>query len=292
MAAAQSAPGQSKTGEPWREKLYVDWHLLKVPPITPYTGPFSAEARAFIGPVSPAVAKDYSDWQRLGTYNPAHDPRKINLAFEAAVLEDWHRMGYNTAYKGNAFTFRSGRWLKQHGMLGAIDQTVWATRSEPPLSFDGKPGPRQNEACGSFFVPENYEAGVKLLTNYARNFGESDMLQVGDVFVTSSWDELGMRTRAMIDYRPQAIEEYRRYLRDVWFRDESPDRDTNGDGSTYNSFTGSTATDWEQVVPPLLAPALLRFPAAGGGQMAAHGGLQALDRFSPLFHVRVFSPRE
>ena len=52
---------------------------------------------------------------------------------------------------------------------------------------------------------------MTLLSNYAKNYGESDMLKVGNVFVTSSWDELGIRTRKMIDYRPQAIAEYRRY---------------------------------------------------------------------------------
>ena len=163
-------------------------------------------------------------------------------------------MGYNTAYKGNAFTYRSGRWLKEHGMLGAIDQTVWATRSDPPLAFDGTPGPRQNESCGSFFVRENYEAGVTMLANFAKNYGESDMLKVGNVYVTSSWDEVGISTRKMIDYRPQAIEEYRRFLSDVWFGDAGPDRDTNGDGRTYNAFTGENLTDWSKVVPPNLQP--------------------------------------
>ncbi len=100
---------ETKVIEPWRAKLSRDWHQLAVPPITPYSGPFGGETRAFIGPVTGEAAKTYGDYQRLGLYDPARDSRKINLAFEDAALEDWRRMGYNTAYKGGAFGYRSGR---------------------------------------------------------------------------------------------------------------------------------------------------------------------------------------
>ena len=142
-------------------------------------------------------------------------------------------------------------------MLGAIDQTLWGKRGEPPLGHDGTPGPRQREACGSFFVQANYEAGVELLANFVSNYGQ-DMVKVGDAYITCSWDEIGLRTRSMIDYRPEAVAEYRRYLREVWFGDRSPGDDTNGDGRTYNAFTGEELADWDQVRPPALSPAFYR----------------------------------
>ena len=261
-------------GEPeapaWRVKLYRDWRALPVPPITPYTGPFGGEARAFVGkldlkskdPLVRETHKAHFDWKRLGTYDPAKDPRPINLAFEKAVLADWRRMGYNCSYKGFVWTFRSGRWLKAQGMLGAIDQTLWGNGGEPPLSHDGRPGKRQREACGSFFHEANYDAGVTMLFNYVTNFGDLDMLKVGDIYVTSSWDEVGMRTRSMIDYRPEAIAEYRRYLKDVWFGDASPDKDSSADGRTYSAFTGEKLTAWDQVKPPILSPKFHSSPQA------------------------------
>jgi len=63
-----------------------------------------------------------------------------------------------------------------------------------------------------------------------------------------------MRTRSAIDYRAEAIEEYRRYLSNVWFQDESPGRDSNRDGRTYNQFTGERLDRWDQVQPPRLSP--------------------------------------
>ena len=153
MAAARSAPGQSKTGEPWREKLYVDWHLLKVPPITPYTGPLQRRGPGIHRPSFTGCRQRLFRLAAIGHVQSGANPRKINPAFENAVLEDWQRMGYNTAYKGNTFTFRSGRWLKQHGMLGAIDQTVWATRSEPPLSSRASPASGKMKPAEAFSCP-------------------------------------------------------------------------------------------------------------------------------------------
>ena len=251
---------------PRHRELSQAWRKLPVPPITPYTGPFGGEARAFVGSIKdiqkthPDVFKSYWDWKREGTYDPAKDPRPINLEHEKAMLEDWRRMGYNTAYKGNYWTFRSGRWLKAQGLLGAIDQTSWGVRGEPALTCDGKPWKRYPEACGSFFHPANFEAGVTALHNMAVHHGDLDLLNVGGYAVTSSWDEVGMRTRSTIDYRPEAVAEYHRFLKDVWFQDASPDEDTNGDGRTYNAFTGESATSWGQVVPPKLSPRFYRTP--------------------------------
>lgn len=257
LALASPASAQP---EPERVALYEAWHKLPVPPITPYTGPFGGEARGFIGKLPQELVADFFDWKRLGTYDPSRDPRKINAAFEQAVLEDWRRMGYNCAYKGNVWTYRSGRWLKRQGMLGAIDQTVWGVRGPPPLSHDGQEGPRQREGCGSFFARENYDDGVTLLTNFVNSYGDLDMFRVGGTYITCSWDEVGIRTRRMIDYRPEAVAEYRRYLREVWFRDASPDRDSNGDGRTYNAFTGERLTRWDQVEPPVLSPGYYKSP--------------------------------
>jgi hypothetical protein len=75
------------------------------------------------------------------------------------------------------------------------------------------------------------------------------LMTVGDHKITCSWDEVGMRTRAQMDYHPHAPIEFRKFLKDVWFRDAGPDRDTNRDGRTYNAFTGERLTNWDQVEP-------------------------------------------
>ena len=156
------------------------------------TGPaFGAEARAFVGSIKDIaaehseIAKAFHDFKRLGLYDPTMDPRPINEEYEKATLDDWRRMGYNIAYKGNYNTYRVGRWLKQQGMLGAIDQTIWGVRGEPPLAYDGTPGKRQVEGCGSFFAKSNYDSGVSALANMATNH-EVDLVQVGDYSITCS----------------------------------------------------------------------------------------------------------
>jgi len=249
-----------EAAEPERVKLAEAWRALPEPPITPYTGPFGGDARAFVGKLPQELVAAFFDWKRLGTYRPEDDTRPINPEFERAVLEDWRRMGYNCAYKGNVWTFRSGRWLKKQGMLGAIDQTLWAARGPAPLHYDGTEARRRNEACGSFFAKENFDAGVTLLANYVNNYGDPDMFRVGGAYITSSWDEVGLRTRRTIDYRPEAVAEYRRFLRSVWFRDASPQRDTNRDGRTYNQFTGERLSEWDQVEPPVLSPRYYQNP--------------------------------
>jgi len=262
LLVCRASPAEPPRVEPWRLDLGRAWRRLAAPPITPYSGPFGGEARAFIGrlPRRSPVRKDYYDWKRLGTYDPARDPRPINRAYERAVLEDWRRMGYNAAFKGKQFTYRSGRWLKRHGLLGAIDQTLWGEKGDPPLAWDGTPGRRFREACRSFFAPANYRAGVETLVNFVRHHGDLDMVRIGGTYITCSWDEVGIRTRSMIDYRPQALSEYRRYLREVWFQDDSPARDTNGDGRTYNRFAGEHLTTWDEVHPPRLSPAFYKDP--------------------------------
>jgi len=242
---------------PARAKLYENWKKLPEPPITPYQGPFGGEARAFVGKLNsyakthPDLVKGYWDWKRsIGVYDPDKDPRPINVAFENACIEDWRRTGYNCSYKGNVWTYRSGRYLKRIGMLGAIDQTLWGANGTPPLQFDGKKeGRRQREACGSFFSPDNFQAGVNLLANYGKHSGEADMFKVGDTYVTCSWDEVGLRTRAQMDYRGNMRDEFRKFLREVWFQDASPGEDTNQDGRTYNAFTGQNLKIWDEVQP-------------------------------------------
>lgn len=260
VAASERAVAGQPAPDAERVQFYQAWHALPVPPITPYTGPFGGEARAFVGDINeyskthPEIVKSYWDWKRdIGTYDPDEDPRPINAQFEKACIEDWRRMGYNCAYKGNVWTYRSGRYLKTIGMLGAIDQTLWGQNGPPPLHHDGSEGRHQRESCGSFFHPENFQAGVDLLTNYVKHAGEPDMFKVGNTYVTCSWDEVGLRTRSEIDYRPEALAEYRKFLRDVWFGDASPGKDTNGDGRTYNAFTGEKLATWKQVQPPALS---------------------------------------
>jgi len=248
--------------EPWRAKLLRDWRALPEPPVTPYGGPFGEEARGFVGKLDRssqdrkvrAALAGLFDWGRLGLYDPDKDPRPIDEALEAAMLEEWRRMGYNCAYKGNAFTFRVGRFLKKHGLLGAIDQTLWAGNSEPYLQYDGTPGRRAGgDGSGSFLLKKNYDAGVSLLVKYVRSFGDLDMFKVGDTYITCSWDEIGMRERTAPDYRDASIAEYVAFLRDVWFQDKSPAEDTNQDGRTYNAFTGEALRHWWEVRPPVLS---------------------------------------
>jgi len=248
--------------EPWRLKLLKDWKSLPEPPVTPYGGPFGHEDRGFVGKLDPksqdpkvrAASTARFDWGRLGLYDPEQDPRPIDAAFEAAMLEEWRRMGYNCAYKGFAFTYRVGRFLKRNGMLGAIDQTLWAGNSEPYLQYNGLPGRRTGgDGSGSFLLKQNYDAGVDLLVRYVTHFGDLDMFRVGDAYITCSWDEIGMRERTSPDYREESIAAYIAFLRDVWFRDESPADDSNQDGRTYNAFTGENLRYWWEVRPPVLS---------------------------------------
>jgi hypothetical protein len=264
FALAASQPelqhaAQTYSVEPWRTDLYRGWKNLPHPPITPYNGPFGAEARAFVGKAdpndpNPAVAannKARFDWSHIaqfGVYDPEKDPRPINVEFEKANLEDWRRMGYNCAYKGGYFTFQVGAYLKQQGMLGAIDQTLFGQNGPPPIGFDGTPGKIQRESCGSFFHPDNYKAGVAAITGMGHHYGQH-LFTVGDHKLTCSWDEVGMRTRSQLDYREGAHQEFRKYLAEVWFQDAAPDQDTNQDGRTYNSFTGEHLARWDEVEP-------------------------------------------
>ena len=262
VALASDSPAQSYEVEAWRAELYAKWKELAAPPITPYSGPFAGEARAFVGApdlkhpdprvVANYLAKnDYKHVAERGVYDPELDPRPINAEFEAAVLEDWRRMGYNCAYKGAYFNFMVGAYLKRQGMLGAIDQTLFGQNGPPPIGFDGSLGNRYREGCGSFFHPDNFQAGVDAITGMGRHYGQH-LFTVGDHRITCSWDEVGMRTRSALDYHENAIVEFRVFLRDVWFQDESPDRDTNHDGRTYNGLTGERLTHWDQVEPPHL----------------------------------------
>ena len=242
-----------------RAKLYAQWKRLAEPPVTPYHGPFGPSARAFVGKVDwkhpdPKIVQnwkamnDYPHTAENGVYDPKLDPRPINQTYETATLEDWKRMGYNCSYKGNYFTFLVGGYLKEKGMLGAIDQTLWGANGPPPLQFDGAEGKRQREACGSFFAPENYQAGVAAITGMGHYYGRH-LFTVGDHRLTCSWDEVGLRTRAQMDYRGDMKEEFRKFLKDVWFGDASPAQDTNRDGRTYNGFTGQKLKHWEEVEP-------------------------------------------
>ena len=239
-----------------RVKLYKEWKQLPEPPITPYDGPFGGEARAFIGKLAAAkppkaLTAAYWDWTHAGdkgVYDPKQDPRAINAPFEAAVLDDWDRMGYNCSYKGAYWTYRVGAFLKEKGLLGAIDQTLWGARGAPPLQFDAKEGRRHREACGSFFAPENYAAGVKAIAGMGHVY-KDHLFTVGDHKITCSWDEVGLRTRAQMDYRDPMRDEFRKFLKDIWFGDRSPNQDTNEDGRTYNAFTGEKLTSWGQVEP-------------------------------------------
>ena len=273
-----------------RVELHDAWHQLPLPPITPYSGPFGGEARAFIGklPTGSQIQRDYYDWKRQGTYDPGGDPRPINHEFERAVLEDWRRMGYNAAYKGKYWTYRVGRWLKKQGMLGAIDQTLWGARGDPPLGYDGKPGKRKREACGSFFARSSYDGGVRALVNMATHHGDLDLVKVGDCYLTCSWDEVGMRTRAMIDYRPEAIAEYQRYLEQVWFMDASPRDDTNDDGRTYNQFTGEKLANWDRVKPPVLSAMFRRSPKPEDEKWTRPGAYKLWMDFHRYFTFEFF----
>jgi hypothetical protein len=266
-AVAAIPPGTAPTraAEPWREQLYTEWKKLPEPPVTPYDGPFGPHARGFTidaqsflrdnkDSLTPeqqknlAAINDFKHTAQNGVYDPRLDPRPINAEYEAAILEDWRRMGYNSAYKGNAFTFMVGSFLKEKGMLGAIDQTLWGANGPPPLQFDGQEGSRQREACGSFFDAGNYQAGVESIGGMGRFYGHH-LFTVGDHQLTCSWDEVGLRTRAQMDYRDPMKAEFRKYLKEVWFQDASPGADTNKDGRTYNSFTGERLASWDEVEP-------------------------------------------
>jgi len=148
--------------ESWRADLYENWKNLPEPPVTPYDGPFGPSARAFTETdqaylsanratmsadqiANLSAVHDYSHSAKNGVYDPEKDPRPINEAYEKAILEDWNRMGYNCAYKGNSFTYMVGRFLKQNGMLGAIDQTLWGQNTlRHDRRFAGHSHPRRH----------------------------------------------------------------------------------------------------------------------------------------------------
>ena len=249
-----------------RAKLYRDWKKLPEPPITPYEGPFGPSARAYpdrqehqyiatnkdkLTEAQVANLKAISDYRHTaqnGVYDPKLDPRPINREYEKAILEDWNRMGYNCAYKGNSFTYMVGSFLKTKGMLGAIDQTLWGSNENPPIQFDGKEGRKQRESCGSFFSPKSLQSGIESIFGMGHHYGHH-LFTVGDHRLTCSWDEVGLRTRSQMDYGHGMKDEFRKYLKDVWFGDASPGKDTNKDGRTYNEFTGERLKDWNQVEP-------------------------------------------
>ena len=264
VAAACFVPSAAVATEPWREKLYTEWKQLPEPPVTPYDGPFGPDARAFTVALQPflkdkkdsltpeqqknlAAIYDYTRTAKNGVYDPKLDPRPINAEFEAAILEDWRRMGYNCAYKGNAFTFMVGSFLKEKGLLGAIDQTLWGNNGPPALQFDGKEGSKHREGCGSFFDPSNYQGGVQAITGMGHFYGKH-LFTVGDHRLTCSWDEVGMR-ECQMDYRDPMKAEFRTFLKEVWFQDVAPGEDTNKDGRTYNGFTGEKLASWDEVEP-------------------------------------------
>jgi hypothetical protein len=205
----------AKEFKAWREKFIASWRALPVPPVTTYSG----------------HALGSGDW------------------------DDWHYMGFNTGYKGGGY--ESGRLIKAHGGLGYIAQTYWAGYREPyAYTYDGKPYGRLggDEGC-AFFIERNYKLGGEHLRKIVTTHGDTDLVKVGDTCIGSSWDELGIKVRAAIDYYPRALVLYREYLKTVWFGDESPDRDTNQDGRTYNAFTGEKLTSWDEVAPPNLTVA-------------------------------------
>jgi len=259
-ATDERAAAEPPSVEPWRTELYNNWKALPVPPVTPYGSAFGQDPRAFLtkwldwdknDTAAQENFKPFGDYGHVGLgggYDYRKDPRPVNEEFEKACLEDWDRMGYNCIYKGNYFSFLGGEFLKDKGLLGAIDQTLFGQMGPPQVQFDGKAeGPRQREGCGSFFAPENFNAGVKALTGMGTVY-RKHLFTVKDHVLTCSWDEVGLR-EAPMDYRPPMKEEFRKYLKEVWFQDAAPGEDTNQDGRTYNAFTGETLTSWEQVEP-------------------------------------------
>jgi len=141
--------------EPWRVKLYEQWKQLPEPPVTPYDGPFGGNARGFVvdglkyardnkGKLTPeqvanlTAIHDYHHTAKNGVYDPKKDPRPINTEYETAVLADWDRMGYNCAYKGGSFTFMVGSFLKEKGLLGAIDDIIKLRRKSKGLTIAQK----------------------------------------------------------------------------------------------------------------------------------------------------------
>lgn len=164
--------------------------------------------------------------------------------------EDWKFMGFNTGYKMGGY--EQGRIIKAHGGLGYIQQTFWAGYGEPyAYTYDGKPYGRLGGDMGcDFFDEKDFTLGVEHMRKVVTEHGDADLVKVGDTCIGSSWDEVGMITRSVIDYHPRAKVLYREYLKNVWFGDESPDRDTNRDGRTFNAFTGEKLKSWDEVVPP------------------------------------------
>ena len=208
-------------------KLLKDWKAVPEPPVVFYGSPFG------------------------NTDDSAGIVEGQDPAYEAAMLEEFGRMGFNTAYRHGKL---AGRILKKNGMLGYIDQSRCGEHA-PFIQYDGKPGwDGGGDGTGSFLVKGNYDAGVNVLFDLVSKHGDLDLVKIGDVYLTSSWDEAAMRERNSPDYCPESLAEYIVFLRDIRFQDQSPAEDTNKDARTCNGFTGEKLKEWGEVKPPALSP--------------------------------------
>jgi len=282
LAGEPKLPGD----EPWRVKLLKDWRALPEPPIAFYGGPFGergdfAAARGFVGnPDSETRAKVF-----LREYDPAQDPRPIDQEWEAAAIEEFRKVGFNTSYMVALY---SGRLLKRLGMLGYIDQSR-CCGNKPFIQYDGKPGWNGGgDGTGSYLVRANYDRGVDVLVNLVGKHGDLDMVKIGDVYLTSSWDEAGMRERNSPDYCDESLAEYIVFLRDVWFQDQSPAEDTNKDGRTYNGFTGEKLKEWAEVKPPALSARFYSQPQPVDEQWTRRGAYKLWMDFHRYYSFEFF----
>ena len=187
---------------------------------------------------------------------------KTTQETRAPTLDDYLEMGFTGAYKSDSDAPHGGRLFLDRGHHGFMLQSPFANRGKPVIGHDGKPaafrtlerlGNRRHPYCNSIFSPDNVESYYAYLIRFGREYGLKNLFHAGDAIVMSSWDETGLYSRKFMDYGYSARVEFAAFLKDVAFKDDHPNRDTNGDGRTFNSETGLRIEDWSQVPMPLSA---------------------------------------
>jgi hypothetical protein len=169
------------------------------------------------------------------------------------LFEDYLKMGFTGVYKVDRDPEKAGRLFLLHNMHGFMPEIQFYGPGEPTLNRDGKPQAyrRKHPYTKSIFSPVSRDNYYQRALNTVKDYGPENLFTCGDTLLMSSWDETGLYTREGKEYGYGAKEEFIGFLRDVIFKDEFPDKDTNKDGRTLNRETKLSIKDWQEVTLPV-----------------------------------------
>ncbi|MCF7849144.1 MAG: hypothetical protein K9M45_09855 [Kiritimatiellales bacterium] len=170
-----------------------------------------------------------------------------------AIFQDFLAMGFNGIYKIDADPTYAADLFLAEGGFGLLRQARFTGRGDLVIGADGKPvvtAKRVHPYRKSIHSTSNAERFFNAELNFARQYGPDKLFRVGDTIVLSSWDETGLYSRRDIEYGYDAVPRYRAWLKTVIFQDETPAKDTNNDGLTYNRVTLSNHATWNEVLIP------------------------------------------